>query len=555
MRTVETTTPGRKTNFIFVTGGVLSGLGKGITTASIGRLMKSKGFSVTAIKIDPYINWDAGTMRPTEHGEVWVTDDGGEIDQDLGHYERFLDVNISKSHNITTGQVYHAVITRERAGKYLGKTVQPIPHITDEIKSRIRKVAEETGADFVMVEVGGTVGDYENILFLEAARQMRLEDGNVVFVHVTYLPVLKNVGEMKTKPTQHSVKALREMGIQPDFVVCRSEMALDEPRREKIAMFCSVPADNIIANPDVDNVYRVPLLFDNQMFGDKILGALQLPSRFTNLEDWRGFVESMETNNTITIGIVGKYFDIGEYKLPDSYVSVIEAVKHACAANDVRPVIRWIDSKDFETDEKNLRSLDEICGIIVPGGFGSSGVEGKIKAIQYARENDIPFLGLCYGLQLAVVEYARNVCGLEGANTTEVSDCCAHPVVDFLPWQKELIAKSQYGATMRLGGQKIKLKLGTLAARLYGRATVVERFRHRYEINPKYVAQLEAAGFVFSGESEKDEGIMQIGELPGHKFFIGTQAHPEFTSRPLKPNPLFNGFVKACVGAPKSDSY
>jgi CTP synthase len=538
-----------RTNFIFVIGGVISGLGKGITTASIGRLLKSKGFNVTAIKIDPYLNFDAGTLRPTEHGEVWVTEDGGEIDQDLGHYERFLDVKISKSHNITTSQVYSAVIDRERAGKYLGKTVQPIPHITDEIKSRIHAVAKTTKADFVIVEIGGVVGDYENVLFLEAARQMRLEGDSVLFVHVTYLPVVKTLGEMKTKPTQHSVKALREIGIQPDFIVCRSSEVIDNPRKEKIALFCNVEKENIISNPDVDSVYRVPIIFENQKLGKKILGKLGMKLKKTDLKDWREFVDSVGKGKKIAIGIVGKYFDIGDFNLPDSYVSVIEAVKHAATANGVNPDIKWLDSKGFEEDSKNLKSLKEVCGIIVPGGFGTSGVEGKIAAIEYARENSIPYLGLCLGLQLAVVEYARNVCGMKDANSTEIDADTKHPVVDFLPWQKKLIEESKYGATMRLGGQTIKIKSNTLAHKLYGKDKVVERFRHRYEINPEYVKTLEKNGFVFSGESGKDEGIMQIGELPQkkHKFFLGTQAHPEFTSRPLKPNPLFNGFVKACI--------
>ncbi len=538
-----------RTNYIFIVGGVLSGLGKGIVTASIGRILKSKGFDVTAIKIDPYINWDAGTMRPTEHGEVWVTEDGGEIDQDLGHYERFLDINISKAHNITTGQVYYAVIERERAGKYLGKTVQPIPHITDEIKSRIKNVSVSTKAEFVLVEIGGVVGDYENVLFLEAARQMKVEANKVLFIHVTYLPVLKVVGEMKTKPTQHSVMAVREIGIQPDFIVCRSDTAIDEPIREKIALFCNVLKEDIISDPDVDNVYKVPLEFEKQGFGNKILSKLGLETAKSNLTDWRQFVENMNAKRQIPIGIVGKYFDIGNFRLPDAYISVIEAIKHAAAANSVRADIRWIVSTDFEKTDINIELLENVCGIIVPGGFGHSGVEGKIAAINVARENNIPYLGLCFGLQLAVVEFARNVCGLEGAHSTEIDETTKYPVVDFLPWQKKLIAKSKYGATMRLGGQIIKIKPNTLAHKLYGKNTVLERFRHRYEINPKYVDILEKHGFVFSGESEKDEGIMQIGELPRekHNFFIGTQGHPEFTSRPLKPNPLFNGFMKACM--------
>ncbi len=542
--------PKNKPNYIFISGGVLSGLGKGITTASIGRILKSKGFKVTAIKIDPYINFDAGTLRPTEHGEVWVTEDGGEIDQDLGHYERFLGEKLSKNNNITTGQVYYAVITRERAGSYLGKTVQPIPHITDEIKRRITTLVEKERVEFVLIEIGGTIGAYENVLFIEAARQMNYEGRRVLFVHVSYLPVLGSVGEMKTKPTQHSVKALQGLGIQPDFIICRSEQELDEPRREKIALFCSVNIEDIIANPDVKNIYEIPLKLDEQKIGDKILNKLALQAKKSNLSDWKKFVERMNNaTKEVKIGIVGKYFDVGKYKLRDSYISVIEAIKHAATANDVQPKMMWIDAKDFEEKESKLKILNGVDGIIVPGGFGSGGVEGKILAIKYARVNEIPFLGLCFGFQLAVVEYARNICGLEDANTTEVDSGAKIPVVDFLPWQKELIKQSKYGATMRLGAQVIRIKRNTLAWRLYGNDRVIERFRHRYEINPKYINEFETHGFIFSGESEKDEEIMQIGELPEHKhkFFIGTQAHPEFTSQPLKPNPLFNGFISASI--------
>ncbi len=540
------------TKYIFVTGGVVSGLGKGITTASIGLILKSKGFKVTAIKIDPYINYDAGTLRPTEHGEVWVTEDGGEIDQDLGHYERFLNETISKEHNITTGQVYKEVIDRERAGEYLGKTVQPIPHITNEIKRRIKVVTEKTKAEFVLIEIGGVVGDYENVLFLEAARQMKMENNNVVFVHVVYLPVLKSLGEAKTKPTQHSVRALREFGIQPDFIVCRSEKELDRPRIKKISLFCSVKENDIISNPDIKNVYEVPLKFEQQQFGDKILSKFGLKPRSSDLKEWKKFVEAINNvKKVVKIGVVGKYVDIGDYKLPDSYVSVLEAIRHAAAANNVCAEVEWIDAKDFERDEKNLKILNHVDGIIVPGGFGSSGVEGKIKAIRFARENNIPYLGLCFGLQLAVVEFARHVCGLNGAHSTEIDKNPTHPVIDFLPWQKEIIAQSKYGATMRLGGQKTKIKPNTLAHRLYGKLEVTERFRHRYEINPKYIKILEKNGFVFSGEADerytKGERVMQIGELPDHPFFIGSQFHPEFTSRPLRPNPLFKGFIEACA--------
>ena len=535
-------------HFIFVTGGVVSGLGKGISTASIGKILQAKGFNATAMKIDPYINTDAGTLRPTEHGEVWVTEDGGEIDQDLGHYERFLDVTISKRHNVTTGQVYGAVIERERKGEYLGKTVQPIPHVTDEIKRRIKEVANNTKADFILIEVGGVVGDYENILFLEATRQMKFEREKVVFIHVAYLPFLGSLGELKSKPVQHSTRELLSLGIQPDFIICRSDYPIDEVRKDKVAMFCNVAKEDIISNPNLENIYELPLYFEKQDFGNKILKKFGMESKNSDLEKWEQFVDNLNNGEkTVKIGIVGKYFDIGEYKLPDAYVSVIEAIKHAAANNLVKVDISWIDSKDFEKDKNELNALKNFDGIIVPGGFGPSGVEGKILAIEFVRENNIPFLGLCYGLQLAVIEFARNVCKLEDAYTTEIKIDCINPVIDFLPWQKKIIEESKYGATMRLGGQIVLIKPNTLAHKLYGKTEAIERFRHRYEINPKYVVVLEKNGFVFSGESKKDEGIMQIGELPNHKFFIGSQFHPEFTSRPLKPNPLYDGFIKACV--------
>ncbi len=535
-------------HFIFITGGVVSGLGKGISTASIGKILQAKGFNVTAMKIDPYLNFDAGTLRPTEHGEVWVTEDGGEIDQDLGHYERFLDVTISKRHNVTTGQVYSAVIEKERRGEYLGKTVQPIPHVTDEIKKRIKEVASNTKADFILIEVGGVVGDYENILFLEAARQMKFDGEKVIFVHVAYLPFLGSLGELKSKPVQHSTRELLTLGIQPDFIICRSDYAIDEVRKDKVAMFCNVAKDDIISNPNLESIYELPLYFEKQDFGNKILGKFGIESRNSNLEKWKQFVDNLnDGKKTVKIGIVGKYFDVGEYKLPDAYVSVIEAIKHAAANNLVKAEIAWIDSKDFEKDKSKLNLLKNFDGIIVPGGFGPSGVEGKILAIRFVRENNIPFLGLCYGLQLAVIEYARNVCKLEDAHTTEIEQSCANPVIDFLPWQKKLMEESKYGATMRLGGQMVLIKPNTLAHKLYGKSETIERFRHRYEINPKYVEALEKSNFVFSGESKKDEGIMQIGELADHKFFVGSQFHPEFTSRPLKPNPLYDGFIKACA--------
>jgi len=533
-------------NYIIVTGGVISGLGKGITTASIGKILVNHGYKVTAIKIDPYINFDAGTLRPTEHGEVWVTEDGGEIDQDLGHYERFLDINIPKCNNITTGQVYSAVIEKERNGKYLGKTVQPIPHVTDEIKRRIRTPAEETKFDFVLVEIGGTVGDYENVLFLEAVRQMKHEGEKVIYIHVTYVPVLKSLGEAKTKPTQHSVKLLREIGIQPDFIITRSEKPLDDVRKEKIALFCNVSGEDVISDSNVDNVYGVPLLFEEQELCKKILKKLGLRKEEHDFNTWKNFIAKIrKLDKKVKIGIVGKYFDIGAFKLSDSYISVIEAIKHAAWNNNVRPEIEWIDSKIFEKHPRKIVTLKKFDAIIVPGGFGLSGVEGKIATIKYARENNIPYLGLCLGMQLAVVEYARNICGLKGANTTEVEKNPAHPVIDFIPDQVKIVTESRYGATMRLGAYPAILSEGSLIKKLYNdQSKIYERHRHRYEVNPKYIEVLEKKGIVFSGRSP-DGILMEFMELPSHPYFTGTQAHPEFKSRPMKPAPLFDGLIKA----------
>jgi CTP synthase len=511
--------------------------------------LKAKGFSVSALKIDPYLNYDAGTLRPTEHGEVWVTEDGGEIDQDLGHYERFMGIKLTKDHNITSGKIYHSVITKERRGEYLGQTVQPIPHVTDEIKNWILRVADESRVDFLLIEIGGVVGDYENILFLEAVRQLKMERPNdILFIHVVYLPVPKTLGEMKTKPVQHSVKLLREIGIQPDFIIARSEYELDDVRRKKISLYCSVHEDDIISDPDLENIYELPLIFEKEGLGDKILMKFGMKPRKSDLDDWKRFVDTLNNaSKEVSIAIVGKYFSIGKYRLPDSYISVIEAIKHASAYYNVKPNIDYIDSEELERNPDLLEKLSNYNGIIVPGGFGKKGVEGKILAIRYARENRIPFLGLCFGLQLAVVEYSRNVCGFENAHSTEIDEHTKYPVVDLLPWQRKVIEEGRMGASMRLGGHKVIIKEGTLAYDLYGSSEVIERFRHRYEINPKFVPVLEEHGFVFSGESE--DGIKQIGELPRfkHPFFIGSQFHPEFTSRPLRPNPLFRGFVKACL--------
>jgi len=532
-------------NYIIVTGGVVSGLGKGITTASIGKILKLHGYDVTAIKIDPYMNCDAGTLRPTEHGEVWVTEDGGEIDQDLGHYERFLDINIPKCQNITTGQVYGSVIEKERNGKYLGKTVQPIPHVTDEIKRRIRKTSQDHKFDFIIVEIGGTVGDYENVLFLEAVRQMKHEGDRVLYVHVTYVPVLDSLGEAKTKPTQHSVKLLRGIGIQPDFIVTRSEKPLDDVRRGKIALFCNVHEDDVISDSDIDNVYAVPLLFEEQFLSKKILRKLRLRKDNNELKIWKDFISNIRNlDDSITIGIVGKYFDIGSSQLSDSYISVIEAIKHAAWNNNLNPNIKWIDSKIFEKKPEEISSLNSVDGIIVPGGFGLSGIEGKIKTIQYARENDIPYLGLCLGMQLAVVEYARNVCNLKEAHSSEINKNSLYPVIDFIPEQAKILEDSRYGASMRLGAYPAILKKESIVQKLYNKNKIFERHRHRYEVNPEFVDILEKNGLIFSGWSP-DRILMEFMELDSHPYFVGTQAHPEFKSRPMKPSPLFNGFICA----------
>ena len=534
--------------FIFITGGVISGLGKGIATASIGKILQSKGFKVTAIKIDPYLNYDAGTLRPTEHGEVWVTEDGGEIDQDLGHYERFMDITLTKDHNITSGKIYYNVIKKEREGKYLGQTVQPIPHVTDEIKDWIRRVSSMCSCDFILVEIGGVVGDYENILFLEAARQLKIENpDNVLFIHLAYLPVPKTIGEMKTKPVQHSVKLLREIGIQPDFIIARSEYDLDDVRRRKIALYCNVNEDDIISDPDLELVYELPLIFENEDFGNKILLKFGLKPRSSRLVRWASYVSAFKNyKDVVNIAIVGKYFSTGKYSLPDAYVSVIEAIRHASVYHYIKANIDYIDAEKLQSDVFT-DTLGKYHGIIVPGGFGKKGVIGKLNAIKYARINGVPYLGLCYGFQLAVIEYARNVCGLENASSTEIDPDTPHPVVDLLPEQRKVFEEKRIGASMRLGGHEVILKEKSLAYKLYDKKVIIERFRHRYEINPEYVSMLEDCGLIFSGESR--DGIKQLGELSRdiHQFFIGSQFHPEFTSRPLKPNPLFRGFIAASI--------
>lgn len=535
------------TKYIFVSGGVISGVGKGVATASIGRILKEYGFSVTAVKIDPYINCDAGTMRPTEHGEVWVTEDGGEIDQDLGNYERFLETPILKKNAITTGQIYKKLIEKERRGDFLGETVSFIPHVPNEIKRRIVNCGK--GFDVCLVEIGGVIGDYENIPFLFSSKSLALELGkeNVCQVMVTYMPVPSHINEMKTKPTQLAVKMLRENGIQPDFILCRGKYILDEPRKKKIEFYANVPASHIISMPDVvgentpNTIYVVPLDLEQEQFGFKIMERLKLvPKKEPNWKSWSEMVRRIAfPNRYVNVAIVGKYLDIGDFQLNDSYLSVSEALNHAAAANNVGVKIHWIDAKKIESGKEDLSKYD---GILVPGGFGSSGVEGKIKAIQFAREKNIPYLGLCYGLQMAVIEFSRNVCGLD-ANTTEVNPDVTHNIIDILPSQLDLDDK---GGTMRLGGYKAILKQDSRIFEIYKRLEVVERHRHRYEVNPKYHDYLESMGLLISGKSP-DGKLAEFIELPGHKFFFATQSHPEFKSYPMRPSPLFYSFIEACM--------
>jgi len=559
-----------KTRFIIVAGGVISGVGKGVTTAAIGRIIKEYGYKTTLIKIDPYINCDAGTLRPTEHGEVWVTDDGGEIDQDLGTYERFISQAIPKHNNITTGQIYKTVIDRERAGEYLGQTVQFIPHIINEVQRRIQQAAQ--GYEVAVIEIGGTVGDYENAPFLFACKALERDLGSkhVVYVLVTYLPIPDHIDEMKTKPTLQAVRLLGQEGILPDFIVCRSSCALDALRRKKIVDCAHIPLDHVISAPDISNVYQLPLDFEQQQLGKKLLSQLKLtPRKQANWSWWRKRVESLDcAKQTVRIAIVGKYLASGSHTLTDSYISIYHALVHAGAELGVKVEIVWCDAQTFTSQECAHKQLADISGIIIPGGFGTSGTDGKVCAITYARKNNIPYIGLCYGLQLAVIEFARNVCNLTDAHTTEIDEQTPHPVITMLPAQHELLANNRYGGTMRLGAYQAVLKPESLVHQLYAKAQCVqntpqgpvvsERHRHRYEVNPNYVAQLEKNGLVFSGHHVRTDGttLMEFLELPDHPFFIATQAHPEFNSKFGAPNPLFYGFVHACMqqaNMPKKD--
>ncbi len=546
----------KKHKYIFIVGGVMSGVGKGITTSSLGTLLQAKGFSVNLMKVDPYLNVDAGTMNPTEHGEVFVLNSGLETDQDMGNYERFLNRDLSSEDYMTSGMVYRSVIERERSLGYKGKFVEAIPHVTDEIRARLSRAAEVAGSDISVVEIGGTVGDYQNILFIEAARALRLRNpSDVVFVLVSYLPVPGTIGEMKTKPTQNAVHQLNSYGVQPDFIIGRSSVPLDKKRKEKLAVWCNVEERRVISAPDIVSIYDVPVNFDQENFGTLLLEALALPSRVRRdgLEKWKKFAHAAASvQDEVRIGIVGKYFNTGDFVLADVYISVIEALKHSAYAQGYKPVLSWLSAKRYETNEEEVHKLTEYDGILVPGGFGETGIEGKIKAIKFTRERKIPYLGLCYGMQLAVIEYARHVAGLAGANTTEINPKTPHPVIDLMPEQKKHMVEGKYGATMRLGAYPARLKEGTIARRAYGAAEVSERHRHRYEVNSEYIARLEKAGLVFSGTSP-DGVLMEIAELPksAHPFFLGTQFHPEFQARPLAPHPLFTAFLKAAVARGK----
>ncbi len=526
--------------YIFVTGGVVSSVGKGITTASIGRLIKSRGASVSIMKLDPYLNVDPGTMSPYQHGEVFVTDDGAETDLDLGHYERFTDENLSRASNVTTGQVYSAVIAKERRGDYLGGTVQVIPHITNEIKSRIRLVSERHASDVVIVEVGGTVGDIEGQAFIEAIRQMRREVGrtNALYIHVTLLPQISSTEELKTKPTQQSVRELRSLGIHPDVIVCRADHEISEETKEKIALFCDVEREAVIPMPTAATIYEVPLILETSGLGDYIARNLGIDGT-PDLAEWQALVDEIKRpRRRVKIGLIGKYVD-----LHDAYMSVAESLTHAGLAHDVDVDVIWINSETVTPEELD-RTLRRVSGIVVPGGFGPRGTEGKVQASRFAREHNIPYLGLCYGLHMAVIEVARNVCGFIGANSTEIDPATPSPVIDLMPDQKDV----EMGGTMRLGLWPCRLEPGSVAERAYGEATVFERHRHRFEVNNAYRGALAEAGLIVSGSSP-DGRLAEIMELRDHPFFVGVQFHPEFRSRPTRPHPLFRDFVGAATRA------
>lgn len=531
--------------FIFITGGVVSGLGKGITAASLGRLIKSRGYRVTALKFDPYLNVDPGTMSPIQHGEVFVTEDGGECDLDVGHYERFMDVNLGKGNNVTTGKIYSSVIAKERRGDYLGGTVQVIPHITNEIKSHIRRVAEDSDADVILVEIGGTVGDIEGQPFLEAIRQFKNEvprRDDTLFIHVTLVPYIDASGELKTKPTQHSVRELRSIGIQPDVIVCRSDREIPKDLREKIALFCDVPPEAVIPNQDLGSLYEVPLAMEREGLAEIVCRQLGLDPRTPDLTEWEALVQrAKHPEREVEIALVGKYV-----ALEDAYLSVVESLNHAGIHNNARVRIHWIDSERLEngvTEETLQACLGKADGILVPGGFGYRGVEGKINAVRYAREKGVPFFGICMGMQSAVIEAARHLLGLSKANSTEFVTDCKEPVIDMMAQQKQV---TDLGGTMRLGAFPCKLKPGSLAHAAYGTDVVHERHRHRFEVNNAYLERLESVGLKATGVWPGGN-LVEVMEMEGHPWFVGVQFHPEFKSRPNRPHPLFRDFIRAAL--------
>jgi len=536
--------------YIFVVGGVMSSVGKGITTASIGKILQARGFKVTALKADPYINVDAGTMNPTEHGEVFVTSDKDETDQDIGNYERFLGVDILSCNYMTTGRIYQTVIKKERNLEYKGKCVEVIPHIPDEIIRRIDLALKKTKSEIAVIEIGGTIGEYQNALFIEAARQMKLKDPeNVAIVMVSYLPIPAKVGEMKTKPTQTAARALNAAGVQADFVVCRADRALDEKRKEKIALFCGVKKGHVISAPDVETIYEVPLNFEKDGFSEKLIKILNLKGAKKDLKDWTALVRKIKREKpVVNVGIVGKYFKTGDFTLADSYISVIEALKHAAWKNNVDINIDWLSSEKYEENKRNLGELSDYDGILIPGGFGSRGTEGKLRAIEYVRENKIPYFGLCLGMQLASIEFARNVVGLKRANSLELDPKAPQQIFIANPFQQQNIKEKKYGGTMRLGACPCEVKKGTQAYQAYKSEDIVERHRHRYEFNNQYLEKLAKAGLVISGLYKKNK-LVEIVELSKnvHPWFVGVQFHPEFQSRPLTGHPLFNAFIKAAL--------
>lgn len=542
----------KRRKYIFVTGGVMSGVGKGVASSSIALILKARGLTVTALKIDPYINVDAGTMNPTEHGEVFVLDDGDETDQDMGNYERFLDTSLSRVNYMTTGRVYLDIIRKERNLEYKGKNVEVVPDVPLEVISRIEKAAEKADADVAVIEIGGTIGEYQNIIFLEAARMMKSKYfDDVAVVMVSYLPTPSKIGEMKTKPTQTAARTLNSVGLQADVILARSNVPLDQKRKDKIAIFCNIRPENVISAPDVESIYDVPINFEKDRLGEILCKVINVDhkKRSTNLADWRAFVSKVKKpRGVVNIAVVGKYFDSGSFVLSDVYISILEALKFSAFSLGRKPVITYLNSKGFETGEIKLSVLNKYDGVLVPGGFGATGVEGKIKVIEYVRKKKIPFFGICYGMQLAVIEYARNVLGMKDAHTTEINPHTKHPVIDIMEDQKENVAKQKLGATMRLGAYPCRLRSGTIAREAYGRENISERHRHRFEVNPKFVDQIFEAGLKFSGTSP-DGRLMEIAELrrDKHPFFLGVQFHPEFLARPLKPHPIFTEFVKAAI--------